>query len=204
MLRRWKKVSETTPRASAEDPVEESSQLRRHLRRTLSVRFRELQARMRLGSVGQHLYLDSGVQLLRYPRNIFLGDHVVIKRNAELCACNASATIRIGPRTTVGHYTFIYASEEIHIGADCLIAPFVYLVDSDHGTRRTLPINRQGNQTAPVRIGNDVWLGTGARILKGVTIGDGAVVAAGALVKEDVPPYAIVGGIPARILGERE
>lgn len=197
-------MSEPAPRAGAGDVVEESSQLRRHLRRTLSVRFRVLRARLRLGSVGEDLYLDSGVQLLRYPKNIFLADHVVIKRNAELCACNSSANIRIGPRTTVGHYTFIYASEEIVIGADCLIAPFVYLVDSDHGTRRDLPINRQGNQTAPIRVGNDVWLGTGARILKGVTIGDGAVVAAGALVKEDVPPYTIVGGIPARSLGERE
>ena len=89
------------------------------------------------------------------------------------------------------------------IGDDCLIAPFVYIVDSDHGIGRAKKINEQPNETAPVRIGNDVWIGAGAKILKGVTLGEGAVIAAGALVKEDVAPYRIAGGIPARILGER-
>ena len=62
----------------------------------------------------------------------------------------------------------------------------------------------QPNVATPIRIGNDVWIGAHAVILSGVTIGDGAVVAAGAVVHQDVMPYAIVGGVPARVLGERE
>ena len=97
-----------------------------------------------------------------------------------------------------------FASEKIEIGDDCLIAPFVYLVDSDHRIDRAEKINLQPNQTAPIFVGNDVWIGTGAKILKGVTIGDGAVIASGALVKDDVEPYSIVGGIPAKKISERK
>ncbi|NET30847.1 MAG: hypothetical protein F6K19_02435, partial [Cyanothece sp. SIO1E1] len=64
-------------------------------------------------------------------------------------------------------------------------------------------INKQPNQTAAIEIGDDVWIGTGAKILKGVRIGIGAVIAAGALVKDDVEAYAIVGGIPAKKISER-
>ena len=128
---------------------------------------------------------------------------MVLKSGARLCACNEGATIRIGENTTVGYHTYLFASEGISIGDNCLIAPFVYLVDSDHSIARDQLINRQANQTAPISIGNDVWIGTGAKILKGVTIGEGAVIAAGALVKDDVAPYTIVGGIPAKKISER-
>ena len=63
--------------------------------------------------------------------------------------------------------------------------------------------NRYADQHNPVVIGNDVWIGESAKILSGVTIGDGAIVAAGAVVTKDVPPYAIVGGVPARIIKYR-
>lgn len=140
---------------------------------------------------------------MRYPGNISLGANLVLKSGARLCACNEQAHIVIGDNTTVGYHTYLFASAGIEIGANCLLAPFVYIVDSDHGIAREKLINRQPNQTAPIRIGEDVWIGTGAKILKGVTIGRGAVVAAGALVKESVPPYTVVGGIPARKISER-
>lgn len=85
-----------------------------------------------------------------------------------------------------------------------MIAPFVYLVDSDHGIDKGTKMNQQPNQTAPIKIGSDVWIGTGAKILKGVTIGDGAIIAAGAVVKDSVEPYKIVGGIPAKTISERK
>ncbi|MBO6577025.1 MAG: acyltransferase [Rhodothermales bacterium] len=97
----------------------------------------------------------------------------------------------------------IYASHTIEIGADCLIAPFVYLVDSNHGTAPGINMNRQPNTTAPIKIKNDVWVGAHAIILAGVTVGEGAVVAGGSVVKSDVPSNAIVGGVPARVIGER-
>ena len=62
----------------------------------------------------------------------------------------------------------------------------------------------QNNTTDSIKIGNDVWLGTGSKILAGVTIEDGAVIAAGAIVKSDVKANQIVGGIPAKVIGERK
>ena len=81
---------------------------------------------------------------------------------------------------------------------------FVYIVDSDHNIEKEKRINEQPNNTAPVKIGNDVWIGTGAKILKGVTIENGAVIAAGAIVKSDVKAYEIHGGIPAKKISERK
>ncbi len=141
---------------------------------------------------------------MRYPQNISLGDHMVIKSGARICACNEKAIVSIGKNTTFGYNTYLFASEKIEIGDDCLIAPFVYIVDSDHSIAKDQKINTQPNLTAPIKIGDDVWIGTGAKILKGVTIGDGAVIASGALVKDDVEPYSIVGGIPAKKISERK
>ena len=181
-----------------------NSQLRKHLKRTTAVKWRSFRNRSRIGKLGSDVYFEKGVELMRYPKNIFLGDGMVLKSGARLCPCNEQATIKIGDNTTVGYHTYMFASEKITIGNNCLIAPFVYIVDSDHNIEREKLINEQPNNTAPVSIGNDVWIGTNAKILKGVTIGDGAVVAAGALVKEDVAAYEIVGGIPAKKISERK
>lgn len=158
---------------------------------------------LRLGTCGQRVWIDQGVRLLRFPQGIHLGNEVALKEGTHLCSCNKDASITVGARTTIGHYTFIYASGRIDIGEDCMIAPFVYIVDSDHETARDRPMNQQSNRVAPVRIGDDVWIATGAKILAGVTIGQGAVIAAGAVVNDDVPPNAVAGGVPARLIGER-
>ncbi len=180
-----------------------NAQLRKHLKPTLATRWRYFKHSLKLGALGQGVYFENKVHLMRYPKNIFLGDNMVLKAECRICPCNENATIKIGKNTTVGYHTYMFASEKIEIGQDCLIAPFVYIVDSDHTIDKKLPINKQPNQTAPIVIGNDVWIGTGAKILKGVTIEDGAVIAAGALVKDDVKSYSIVGGIPAKKISER-
>ena len=182
----------------------QNKQLSKHLKRTLITHLRYWKQKRRLGYCGEGIYFERNVHLMRYPQNISLGERMVIKSGARICACNERATVKIGARTTFGYHSFLFASERIEIGDDCLIAPFVYLVDSDHGIDRAQKINLQPNATAPIFVGNDVWIGTGAKILKGVKIGDGAVIASGALVKEDVAPYAIVGGIPARQISERK
>jgi acetyltransferase-like isoleucine patch superfamily enzyme len=179
------------------------SQVRKHTKFQLIHKLRLVAQRRRLGAIGARVHIDDDVKLMRYPKNIFLDDNIMIKEGARICSCNEKAIIRIGKNTTVGYHTFIFASNAIEIGDDCMIAPFVYLVDSDHGIEKNSRMNTQPNQTAPIKIGNDVWIGTGAKILKGVTIGDGAIIAAGAVVKDDVPPYKIAGGIPAKIISER-
>ena len=178
-------------------------QLRSHLKRDWLHGPRLLALRLRGVQLGAGVLIEPTARLVRYPANIALDDEVVVKSGAYLCSCNPSARIAIGARTTIGHHTYLFASSGIAIGEDCMIAPFAYLVDSDHGTRRDSRMNRQPNATAPIRIGSDVWIGAHAVVLRGVTIGEGAVVAAGSVVREDVPPYAIVGGVPARVIGER-
>jgi acetyltransferase-like isoleucine patch superfamily enzyme len=186
-----------------DDTPQPNAQMRRHLPRGLGVAWRRLWARLRGVRLGDGVVLFSQVSLLRYPANISIGDAAVIKSGAHLCPCNPAAHVHVGARTSIGFHTFLYASSGITVGADCMIAPFVYLVDSDHGVRRDVLMNRQSNIARPIVIGDDVWIGAKAVVLAGVTIGQGAIVAAGAVVNQDVEPYAIVGGVPARKLGER-
>ncbi len=183
---------------------EGNAQLRKHLKPTIFHKYRRLKQRNRLGKLGRDVFIDKDVSLLRYPKNIAIENQVVLKKGANICACNEKAKIAIGERTTVGFYTFIYASNGISVGSDCLIAPFVYIVDSDHSIIKGIRINQQQNKTAPITINDDVWISTGAKILRGVTIGKGAVIAAGAIVTTDVPENAIFGGIPAKQIGERK
>lgn len=178
-------------------------QLRRHLPSAWLSRVRAAWARVRGVQVGENAVLFPGVQLLRFPRQIRIGDSAIVKTGAHLCPCNESARVSIGARTTVGFQTFVYASAGVSIGDDCMIAPFVYIVDSDHGVVRGTPMNRQPNSSTPISIGNDVWIGAHAVILSGTVIEDGAIVAAGAVVRGHVAANTIVGGVPARKLGER-
>jgi len=187
----------------ASDP-NSNGQLRNHLDWGPIPKLRIRWHSRRLGRCGEGAYFERNVRVMRYPKNVRIGDHAIIKEGARICPCNPQARIRIGSRTTVGYQTFIFASDSITIGDDCLIAPFVYLVDSNHGTRRDTPINRQGNVARSIHVGNDVWVGVGARLLAGVKVGDGAIIAAGAVIATDVAPYTIVGGVPARQIGERQ
>jgi acetyltransferase-like isoleucine patch superfamily enzyme len=98
----------------------------------------------------------------------------------------------------------LYASSRIVVGSDCMIAPFVYIVDSNHGIRRGETMNRQPVEVEPIEIGSDVWIGAHSVILKGVTIGAGAVIAASSVVSKDVASNTIVAGVPAKVIGERE
>jgi acetyltransferase-like isoleucine patch superfamily enzyme len=158
----------------------------------------------RLKYLGKKVFFDRSVKLLRYPENISIGDDVVVKYGTHICSCNKNATISIGERTTIGYHNFIFASRKLEIGNDCLIAPFVYLVDSNHGIRRAQKINEQENETEAIKIGNDVWIASNVTVLKGVTIEDGVVVAANSVVNRSIPAYEIWGGSPAKKIGERK
>lgn len=182
----------------------ENSQLRKHLRFTFKNKMRLFFAKQKLAFCGDAVFIDKNVEFQRFPKNITVENNVVVKEGTRICSCNKGAKISIGENTTVGFHNFIYASEEITIGNDCLIAPFVYIVDSNHQIKREKKINKQSNISAPIRIGNDVWIASSVTILKGVTIGDGAVIAANSVVNKDVPPYKIFGGSPAKEIGVRE
>ncbi len=109
--------------------------------------------------------------------------------------CWKGATIRIGNGTYLNRNTEVVAAQRVTIGRDCQIARDVIIMDTDQH-----PLPGLGLVTAPVTIEDRVWIGARAIILKGVTIGHDAVIGAGSVVTKDVPPRAVVVGIPARIL----
>jgi acetyltransferase-like isoleucine patch superfamily enzyme len=111
----------------------------------------------------------------------------------------------LGQKSYLADYCVIGCNDEIRIGCNVMVASSVTIRDTDHGFERIdTPMYEQGITTAPVRIEDDVWIGHGAAILKGVTVGRGAIVAAGAVVNRDVAPFSIVGGVPARVIGNRK
>jgi len=181
-----------------------NKQMRDHLPHPMLVWLRYMAAKMRGVRIDKRAILFSGVKLLRYPENIELGASCVIKSGAHICPCNKNARVSVGKRSTVGFHSFLYASSQITVGDDCMIAPFVYIVDSDHGIKLGMPMNSQPNKSDPICIGDDVWVGAHSVILAGITIGSGAIVAAGAVVRDDVPPNTIVGGVPATVIGLRK
>jgi acetyltransferase-like isoleucine patch superfamily enzyme len=181
-----------------------TNQLRKHLKFTLLHKIRQFTLRRKIDTLGENVFIEKNVKILRFPKNVQIGNQVVLKEGARICSCNQNAKINIGENTTFGYHSFLFSSESIEIGNNCLIAPFVYIVDSDHNIEKGKLINEQPNSTAPVKIGNDVWIGTGAKILKGVSIENGAVIAAGAIVRNDVKAYEIHGGIPAKKISDRK
>lgn len=113
--------------------------------------------------------------------------------------------IRIGSKSVLGEEITFSTYEEISIGRECIIADRVMFIDFDHVVDDSeQAIRKQGLYSKPVRVGNNVWIGYGASILRGVTIGDGAVIGTYSVVTKDVPANAIVGGVPAKVLRMRE
>lgn len=108
--------------------------------------------------------------------------------------------LRVGRNVFINHGCTLSDIGGIEIGDDVLIAPNVSLLSSGHPVD---PLDRRRRVTAaPISIGRNVWIGAGATVLQGVTIGDDSVVAAGAVVVDDVPAATLVAGVPARVLRE--
>ncbi len=113
--------------------------------------------------------------------------------------------VSIGAKTVMGQECTISAFQHVSIGRECVIADRVMLIDFDHGVVEVdRPVRQQGIYKRDVRVGNNVWIGYGACILRGVTVGDNAIIGTSAVVTHDVPANAVVGGVPARIIRMRE
>lgn len=147
---------------------------------------------------GAGLRAEEGVRIVRLaePSAVRFGTDVLLAHSVQLHLRDRGALIEIGDGTFVNHRTELVAHERVSIGRDCLLAWDVLVLDSDsHSVDGAAP-------TAPVTIGDRVWIGCRATVLKGVTVGDGAVIAAGSVVVRDVPPRALVAGNPARVVRE--
>jgi acetyltransferase-like isoleucine patch superfamily enzyme len=112
--------------------------------------------------------------------------------------------VSIGAKTVLGQECTISAYQHVSIGRECVIADRVMLIDFDHGVVEVeRPVRLQGIYKRDVRVGNNVWIGYGACILRGVTVGDNAIVGTSAVVTKDVPANAVVAGVPARVVRMR-
>ncbi len=138
--------------------------------------------------------------IIRRNARIELGGDVVIWPRAKLSAWGPDepATLKIGDGTTIGDRTEIHCGSSVVIGDGCRIAWDVVIMDRDYHA-----LGGEGERRAPVAIGDHVWIGCRALVMKGVTIGDGAVVAAGSVVTADVAPGTLVGGNPAHVIDEQ-
>ncbi len=133
----------------------------------------------------------------------------VARLKAALAACGEDVTIRpgahilvpsrvqLGHHVALGHYTMLNGNGGIHLGDFVLLGDHVVLASSTHPVEA---VRFHTTEEAPIRVEDNAWLGAGAIVLPGVTIGANAVVAAGAVVTADVPANTVVGGVPARPL----
>jgi acetyltransferase-like isoleucine patch superfamily enzyme len=113
--------------------------------------------------------------------------------------------VSLGAKSVMGQECTISAYQHVSIGRECVIADRVMLIDFDHGTSEVeRPIRLQGIYKRDVNVGNNVWIGYGACILRGVTVGDNAIIGTNSVVTKEVVANAVVGGVPARVLRMRE
>jgi acetyltransferase-like isoleucine patch superfamily enzyme len=113
--------------------------------------------------------------------------------------------VHIGAKSVLGQECTISAFQHVSIGRECIVADRVMLIDFDHGVVEVeRPIREQGIYKRDVRVGHNVWIGYGASFLRGVTVGDNAVVGTYTVVNKDVAANAVVAGVPVRVLRMRE
>jgi acetyltransferase-like isoleucine patch superfamily enzyme len=113
--------------------------------------------------------------------------------------------VSLGAKTVMGQECTLSAFQHLSIGRECVIADRVMLIDFDHGVVDVeRPIRLQGIYKRDVRVGNNVWIGYGACVLRGITVGDNAIIGANSVVTHDVPANAVVGGVPAHLIRMRK
>jgi acetyltransferase-like isoleucine patch superfamily enzyme len=179
-----------------------------------------------LGACGRNVVFGQNV-VLRHPGKIRIGDDVVIDDNCLLDAKGETNNgITIGNGVFIGRNTILsckngdiviedganigfncelFSASRVRVGAGTMLAAYCYLIGGDHDfSDPDVPVLDQARRSAGIDVGAGAWLGAGAKILDGVTLGRRAVVGAGAVVRHAVPDGAIAVGIPARIVGQRQ
>jgi acetyltransferase-like isoleucine patch superfamily enzyme len=133
-----------------------------------------------------------------------IGSHCTIQNYAYFQLTKPNPKVLIGDHTVIGRHCMITAKNLISIGNNVLMGAYVQVIDHNHGLAKDVLIREQLARIEQVIIEDDVWIGAGVKILSGITVGKGAVIGANAVVTADVPPYAIVGGVPARVIKFRD
>lgn len=186
--------------------------------------------KIRFKTVGGLLLIGHNVDI-RNPQHISAGKDVIIEDFAEIQGLSLHGVnlgnqvtvgrfavvrpsgyygreigegLNVGNHSNIGAFCYIGCSGQIKIGDNVLMGPRVTMSAENHNyADNSQPIKEQGVTRLPISIEDDCWLGSNSVILAGVTIGKGSIVAAGAVVTKDVPPYSIVAGVPATIIRNR-
>lgn len=192
----------------------------------LGLALRRVSYRLLLGAVGRNVLFGQGV-VLRHPGKIRLGDDVVVDDLVVLDAKGSNnrgidighgaflgrgtilsckdGDIVLGDRVNIGFHSEVFSGSSVRVGADGLFAAYTYLVGGGHEFERAdVPILEQSRSSRGIVLGDNVWLGTGAKVLDGVRIGSNVVVGANAVVTEDLPDGVVAAGVPARVVRKRE
>lgn len=168
----------------------------------------ERNVRLRFASnirLGKGCYLDENVYIHATPGGVTIGENTLVMHGAILHVYNfrnlPQAGIWIGRDSLIGEYTVIRGQGGVKIGDRVYTSPMTQLIAVNHVFEDPeRPFVEQGITAQGIVVEDDVWLGANAVITDGVRVGRGAVVAAGAVVTEDVPPHTVVGGVPARVI----
>jgi acetyltransferase-like isoleucine patch superfamily enzyme len=147
---------------------------------------------------GRGLELEIAVKgRVDFGRFVWIGDKTKIR-------CH-EGRVEIGDKTVIGQECTISAYQHVRIGQQCVIADRAMFIDFDHGVVEVeRPIRRQGIYKRDVVVGSNVWVGYGACVLRGVSVGDNSIVGTNSVVTKDVPANAVVAGVPARIVRMRD
>jgi len=157
-------------------------------------------------SQGVTIMIDSSQSLV-------IGKRSSIGYGGLLIACDEGnrhkkkSKIKIGNNTAINEYCNMRAAGSlISVGNNCMLGQFVSLIGTNHSTKLGSPMKNQSwdFSRSGISIGNDVWIGANTVVLPGVQIGDGAIVAAGAVVNKNIPTNEVWGGVPAKRISMRK
>jgi acetyltransferase-like isoleucine patch superfamily enzyme len=170
--------------------------------------------------------ISSEADIGGYVKNIKIGNQVSVHANVTITCADEFSQINIGSNTVIKPYSMVmtYPGGTISIGKNCSINPFcilyghgglmigdnvriaaqVIFIPANHNfSRADISITEQGITRGGIIVGNDVWIGAGAKILDGVIIGDGVVIGAGSVVTKSIISNSVVAGVPAKIIAKR-
>lgn len=169
------------------------------------------QARHRLVEVGSGVQFNvpirGGNGCLRIGANVMLGYREAYRLGSGaimLQTRGEDAEILVGAGTSFNNNVVLCATQSVRIGERCLIADGVAIYDSDFHELNPATRHSSAGPSAAVVVGTNVWLGSRSIVLKGVTIGDNAVIGAMSLVTKDIPPNTVAAGVPARVIRQLE
>ena len=147
---------------------------------------------------GKRLQLQIGKRAeIRFGRFCWIGDGTKIRSH--------EGVVEIGAKTVFGQDCTVSSYKHVRIGEQCVIADRAMFIDFDHGVVEVeKPIRHQGIYMRELVVGSNVWIGYGACFLRGVRVGDNAIVGTNSVVTKDVPANAVVGGVPAKLIRMRE